>query len=394
MAINSLNRLGACVIALGMCMGVSAQETNQQERYDKVTFEEFNKFIKGLPENVDEMPGLYFLIVAAEDGKIMTHNGYFDPMYDAETDFLKCYPLSSTDIELKYESDGNELYLDASNQEETALKFLFHKYSDGYKITSYCVNIKHPDGRCFTIKKQSSSGDYERDFVFTSSADLDKCKFELTHKDPDLFGIGMYENSDDYDMAYFLTYDNLLPSSKDKSFMAEKTDDGEAMFYLYMLDHFSLGYVKTEQGEVRLSTNIRLPENTSKYDLALKYIINNGEDVTEDDLMASDNAITIESPDVQEIRIPHTSSETNVWVLPVVTGTVAARASDPAASPLGRISKFIIPDEESGIIAISSDEAGASVVYYNLQGQIIPEPVCPGIYVKRHGNHAEKVVIR
>ena len=172
---------------------------------------------------------------------------------------------------------------------------------------------------------------------------------------------------------------------------------------IYRLDFFDW---TIDDSDLTKSGNIKListpHKNVSGSDgIKLHYILNDGDEVSVEDLVNEGNMIDIarfNDGDNIIVSIPTNETvsrasdeNTTLWALPVLH---VEELNDLV--PLGKVitKKYADDGISTGVVIAVEDVAGQEPVYYTLDGRKAVMPLVPGVYVRRIGNKADKVIIR
>lgn len=135
----------------------------------------------------------------------------------------------------------------------------------------------------------------------------------------------------------------------------------------------------------------------------IHYILNDGEDVTIEELINSTNQIqlpkirknteislSIPTNEIQS-RANDNNTNTTLWALPVNHDE-----DFNELIPMGKVitKKYADDGISTGILSVGEDTASMAPVYYTLDGRKAALPLAPGVYVRRIGDKANKMIIR
>ncbi len=135
-------------------------------------------------------------------------------------------------------------------------------------------------------------------------------------------------------------------------------------------------------------------------DTYIQYVLNDGENVTIDDLIKSENMVAIpkfkkgESVSVsiptKDIVSRADDDNNTLWAIPVV------RESATSIIPLGKVVSKTYGEDDiiTGVVITPEDAETQEAVYYTLDGRKAAMPLMPGVYVRHIGDKADKVIIR
>lgn len=369
----------ATLIACATSLNISAiAQDNDREVFYRIHSNEFNAMVTNL-NDIDIMAPTY--IIAAPTSKIAMPNF---------TSTSAKAAITGTPIELS--DDGEELYVTAGDETHEALKFNLH-----IGIPSEKSFLLFQSGwYLYTEKNNSTSAKFNRtdsENVAKNVASNFVAKFSQT--DDGLMALRNRLKSDNG------SFYHLNISSSGTGFVLNTT--ATEQFSIYRLDAFNMS-LGSENVADNQSIEIKLNLNKATLDMHnihFNYILNNGEDVTIDDLLMSDKSVEFvrdTKNNYEPIIIPTDGNSTTVWVLPVFKNGAAARSVDGNTIPVGRIFKGVFAenggDISTGVITTVADDENAEAEYFTIQGQRASQPLAPGLYIKRQGSKATKIFVK
>lgn len=179
------------------------------------------------------------------------------------------------------------------------------------------------------------------------------------------------------------------------------TDESPALG-IYRLDYFNWTIDESnlsDNGTLTIKSMLSEKLTSVASYIDIHYVINDGEDVSFEELINSQNRLEelrIKKGQELSVSIPvedATSRSNNdnntVWILPLLQ-------SDGDLVPLGKVitKKYADDGVSTGIVVAMEDAEAQEPVYYTLDGRQAAMPLAPGVYVRRIGDKADKVVIR
>lgn len=365
----------ATLIACATSLNISAiAQDNDREVFYRVHSNEFNAMVTNL-NDIDIMIPTY--IIAAPNMSIAMPN-YASP---------SALPYNNgTSVELS--DDCEELYGTAGDVDHEALKFRLQIAKASEK--SFFL---YQNGKYLCAEKNTTTA---AKFNTTTSDDVASQFVAKFSQDDD--GLMALRNRLKSDNGSFY---HLNISSSGVNFVINTT--ATEQFSIYRLDAFNMS-LDSENMADNQSIEIKLNLNKATLDMHnihFNYILNNGEDVTIDDLLMSDKSVEFvrdTKNNYEPVIIPTDGNSTTVWVLPVFKNGTAARSVDGNAIPVGRIFKGVFAenggDISTGAITTVADDENAEAEYFTIQGQRASQPLAPGLYIKRQGSKTTKIFVK
>ena len=332
----------------------TAQEVDRFYLIDKSTLETY------INTSAVEL-GIPILIVAQADGMAMTSalsNNYTS---------LSAHPVSPYDryAETEYNNIALDMYLEYIGRSSK---------TDGYEF--YILN-NHDDKYLGTASDKFSLTDKNANAILTFIFDKeDETKFQIQTK--------YYKNN---------TYHSIIYTGPDDNQGFKLADDDSKIFSLYHLDYLGMTLAETpidDSGE-NITVTLNPHALLGRPALFINYIINNGEEVTLDDLLASEHRIEVSwagySSGPLDLKLPNYDSEaTTLWAVPTIPFAPQA--------PYGPLFTDMYADLSTGITAPAVCDKDETPVYYTIQGIRVSQPSAPGIYLCRRGADVSKILLR
>lgn len=200
---------------------------------------------------------------------------------------------------------------------------------------------------------------------------------------------------------------SVEPASKpDNSFEFKPLSNNYSGLCLYRLDFFEWQIKDDKVKEEGQITLISTPHDLMAgiaNPTYIHYILNDGEDVTIEELINSTNQIqlpkirknteislSIPTNEIQS-RVNDNNTNTTLWALPVNHDE-----DFNELIPMGKVitKKYADDGISTGILSVGEDTASMAPVYYTLDGRKAALPLAPGVYVRRIGDKANKMIIR
>ena len=279
---------------------------------------------------------------------------------------------------------------------------------------SEVINVESQDGINFGFSFNSANSDSSEFSIGINQSDvvLGVVKDGTTNRFA--FGSTLKPFYTDFDVVFDLNNDGNLQlrtgmkDDNDKFLSIEletnrfrlRPNDYNSLS-IYRLDYFDWTIDDSDvnnSGNIILSSTAASPVNTL-VDTAVHYILNDGEDVSIEDLINSENKIPVrfKKGEVTAITVPTKDiasrstldTPTTLWALPVSEefGNII---------PLGKVitKKYADDGISTGVMIATEDTNDETPVYYTLDGRVAATPLMPGIYVRRTGDKSDKVIIR
>ena len=167
-------------------------------------------------------------------------------------------------------------------------------------------------------------------------------------------------------------------------------------FYDWTIDDSKV----TDSGLITLSSTPNDALRTVANPTYIHYILNDGENVSMTELINSTNQIAIPgfkkgesislSIPTNDILSRANNDNNTLWALPV------NHDDSHILIPMGKIitKKYADDGISTGIVSVGVDAYAQESVYYTLDGRKAVMPLVPGVYVRRIGDKADKVIIR
>jgi len=352
--LRSVARLLTVPALCFLSIGASAQEVDRFYQVDKSTLE---TYINSHTLEC-EIP---LLLVAHADGMAMTST------LSKNSTSLLSHPVTLNDLYAETESDNKGLHMN--------LEYLGRSSkTDGYEFN---IARLRPYKYIGTVNDKFAIDNANAKTTFTFIFDKeDATKFQIQTK---------YSKNG--------TYHSISYTGPDSNQGFKLAVDDSKIFSLYCLDYFGMTLAETpidESGEnitVTLNPHALLGRPT----LFINYIINNGEEVTLDELLASEHRIEVSwdgySSGPLDIKLPDYDSEaTTLWAVPTIPYAPQA--------PYGPMFNCEYADLSTGITAPAICDTELTPVYYTIQGIRVSQPSAPGIYLCRRGTEVSKILVR
>lgn len=164
---------------------------------------------------------------------------------------------------------------------------------------------------------------------------------------------------------------------------------------LYMFDKmgFATAEASVSDDMSTISMNLNSDKDYIGTEVFIKYILNNGENVTVSDLIASEHCYNVSWPKnkLEPVIIPlpnYNQEATTLWAIPVLN-----LGTNPDA-PVGPVFHSTYSDVSTGITSTEITADDATPIYYTIQGVRVSNPSAPGIYLCRRGSNVSKILIR
>lgn len=189
------------------------------------------------------------------------------------------------------------------------------------------------------------------------------------------------------------TYYNINYTGPTASEGFKLTADDTKNLSLYIIDNFNATLEENPVDET--SNDIRLTLNPTKtvsgIGLYINYILNDGEEVSAEELLASEHRESISWKGYQsgplDIILPNYDPDaTTLWAMPVTSRT--------PAYPYGPVFHALYSDISTGISSPATEAVDVTPVYHTLQGIQVSRPEKPGIYLCRRGSEVSKIIVR
>lgn len=191
-------------------------------------------------------------------------------------------------------------------------------------------------------------------------------------------------------------------NNKDENIFSVRAEEYSNLS-LYRLDFFdwTIDDSRTaEENSIILTSTPNVHIKPYRPDIYLHYILNDGDEVTLEDLIKANNMVSIPKFDDEgriSISIPTneivsraSDENTTLWALPVY------HDDNGDLVPAGKVitKKYADDGVSTGIVIAVEDAEAQEPVYYTLDGRQAAMPLASGVYVRRIGDKADKVVIR
>lgn len=180
-------------------------------------------------------------------------------------------------------------------------------------------------------------------------------------------------------------------------------EDTRKELSIYRKDYFNIQPVDKETPvdndkriNLKFGTNPNLKTSVPLY---FHYILNDGSNVSIEDLMDSTNKIAYSANNAEkanQISVPFNGTSTTLWIMPVMEGYVGNDFLKSKDTPVGRIVKIEVADggDTTGIEAIEAPGDNHTPQFFTVQGRPAKQPLAPGIYIKREGDKSTKILIK
>jgi hypothetical protein len=180
-------------------------------------------------------------------------------------------------------------------------------------------------------------------------------------------------------------------------------EDTRKELSIYRKDYFNIQPVDKETPvdndkriNLKFGTNPNLKTSVPLY---FHYILNDGSNVSIEDLMDSTNKIAYSANSAEkanQISVPFNGTSTTLWIMPVMEGYVGNDFLKSKDTPVGRIVKIEVADggDTTGIEEIEAPSNNHTPQFFTVQGRPAKQPLAPGIYIKREGDKSTKILIK
>ena len=379
--INGLiGRCATVAAILSMPFGLSARS------YYRVHKGEFDKIAAYLGEHKNFFT---FLIASPENEVAMSSAAFDSPKANMSSvavsfsDDFEIASLEETDGEVDY-----TLELKSVNSDQSQYTVNIFDKSSGSTLAAVLESNYR-----FVFDNVSSSA-YSKDFrIIYDAPDAGNIQLRSALRDSD----NKYQSVEYAETGSGVKVFKLLPN------------DYSAMG-IYRLDLFEWTVDDSEyenNGEIVLTSvpNVNL---TGQDGISVHYILNEGEDVSLEELIAAPDKFEV--PRFREgekisVSIPVGPSgvsravadgNTTLWALPVRYMTADETGSEDVTVPLGKVISKEYSDGglTVGIKTIEKDRDTDVPVYYTIDGRVAAHPLLPGVYVKRVGDKVSKIIVR
>lgn len=373
----------ATLIICATSLNISAiAQDNDREVFYRVSNEQYAILSQNLP-NIDPS----FVIVAKSLNRALQNSTLQAPK---TAKFLPTYPSTSSEENecVNLSDDLQELYLDPTNAEEMGLKLRFYN-SSASKFAIFSSNGDNiyanapASGSIATIQKEETSN--SKSFYQCIPAGDDGYTFNVM-----AYPINYTPKSD----PYYLTYRDAGTGSK---FRIEQTETEHKDISIYFQDYFNLSLNETgNTAEIELMMDISTKIRVNP--IYIHYILNNGDNVSIQDLIDSSNRELVAGPEMtakSKTNISIDGNNNTIWALPVMDNPISR--SNESLIPVGRIFKGVFAEDSgvsTGIVSAVAEAENAEAEYYTIQGQRASQPLAPGLYIKRLGSKATKTFVK
>lgn len=180
---------------------------------------------------------------------------------------------------------------------------------------------------------------------------------------------------------YCLSYN----SAENEFFISTENSTGVS---IYLFDYVGLTEDAITPDENLDNFNVSVKPDSGCPTIHIKYILNNGDTVTYDGLLASSHSGLLERDKINSgyytTSLPNYDPEaTTIWAMPV----------DIDNTPYGKMYSLTYADSTTAITDVTISHGNSEIEYYNLQGIRIDRPQSSGIYIMRKGNEVSKIKI-
>lgn len=379
--INGLiGRCAAVAAILSMPFGLSARS------YYRVHKGEFDKIAAYLGEHKNFFT---FLIASPENEVAMSSAAFDSPKANMSSvavnfsDDFEIASLEETDGEVDYTLELKSVNSDLSQYTVN----IFDKLSGSTLAAVLESNYR------FVFDNVSSSA-YSKDFrIIYDAPDAGNIQLRSALRDSD----NKYQSVEYAETGSGVKVFKLLPN------------DYSAMG-IYRLDLFEWTVDDSEyenNGEIVL-TSVPNDNLTGQDGISVHYILNEGEDVSLEELIAAPDKVDVprfREGETISVSIPVSPSgvsravadgNTTLWALPVRYMTADETGSEDVTVPLGKVISKEYSDGglTVGIKTVEKDRDTDVPVYYTIDGRVAAHPLLPGVYVKRVGDKVSKIIVR
>ena len=398
----------ATLIACATSLNISAlAQDNDREVFYRVSKSEFAAVVEQMNAGIPAT----FIIVAPDSWKILPNK----KSGTSKPSSLKAYPENADTPSDTFQiiDDGQQITI--TSDIEANIKFTFKSIAGTYEnLSETNFEIYNENGNPLMTAYNGTSC-Y---FFDNESRAQNKYKALFDDNNDHMLNLRTYPKTVENATlkATQPIYINFVPGGSVSSgqfkitgpMTKDEFESATKVLSLYRLDDFNFMFENEDTPEIDGSISITYRTNnviTSSwmYPINLHYILNNGDEVDIEELLASPNYVTVHNPENTDrdkpsnCKIATDGTSTNIWAVPVTTIPSASRSNE-SLIPVGRIFKGVFAenggDISTGVITTVADDENAEAEYFTIQGQRASQPLAPGLYIKRQGSKATKIFVK
>lgn len=365
------------VVTNAMTLAVSIMLCNQvsaQDRFYRVHANEYEIIEKHLGGNY----ACEFMIISPEYGAAMTFPTSMG------TTAQKAFEG------LTFSEDKEYAYIDSSEDSPRLLFFGKDKIV-GIPETPFAIQNNQMSGEQMTVSEAKG---------YYAQFDTDSPYFRIVYDDTNDTMIRVKTPAKDSNNRYYNMVYGKTPTGGGSLRFRISSENIDKSLSLYRRDYLCIEFADEIQPEIDGQITLKFGNaKVSTYRQYIYYILNDGSDVTLEELLASTNRVQVydisSRDNPQSVVIPTDGESTTLWA---VAAYVIGNSDDGdkiTVSPIfsGKFAENQGGGGTTGISDIAAEENDVPI-YYTLQGSRASMPLMPGVYIKCMGDKVSKVLIK